>query len=46
MCLNDERFCTSTVYIIRMSVSERIILIIVVTVVVTRVCVCVCVCVA
>ena len=37
--LNDERFCISTVYIMRMSVSERIIFIIVVTVVVPRVCV-------
>ena len=38
--LNDEWFCISTVYIMRMSVSERIIFIIVVTVVVSRVCVC------
>ena len=36
--LNDEWFCISTVYIMRMSFSERII-VIVVTVVVPRVCV-------
>ena len=40
--LNDERFCISTVYIIRMSFSASNNFIIVVIVVVPHVCVCAC----
>ena len=44
--LNDEQFCISTVYIIRMtfSASNNFIIIVVTVVVPRRVCVCVCVC--